>query len=98
MACRGRRRAVALGVAYSQGEEVSERLNRVVHQKESLEPLCASDTDPTSTSARRLRFASPHDDGMGTEAVSGAARARVDAAGEVVHFAEHLNRQTSGAQ
>ena len=35
---------------------------------------------------------------MSTEAVSGAARARVDAAGEVVHFAEHLDRQTSSTQ
>ena len=35
---------------------------------------------------------------MGTEGVSGAARARVDAAGEVVHVAEHFDVQTSCAQ
>jgi len=45
-----------------------------------------------------FRFASPHDDGMGTEAVSGAARARVDAAREVVHVTEHFDVQTSCPQ
>ena len=47
---------------------------------------------------RYLRFASPHDDGMGTERVSGAARARVDAASEVVHVVEHLDGQTRSTQ
>jgi hypothetical protein len=45
-----------------------------------------------------LRFASPHDDSMGTEGASGAARARVDAASEAVHVVECLDGQTCSTQ